>query len=142
MKNKRKHFLLVASIVILAISLPMTLWCITMVNKLANDRDFPLAGLGCFITAVLYLFSIIMGLIGLYGYMKNKLNLCKIIGYAMTIACVLTMFTLGPYLVFTILPLLFFSILYIVGSSNSFVQIIENKAGNRLKDIFRNLSRR
>ena len=44
-------------------ALPMLLWCLHLINTAALEYDY--AGLGCFIAAIVYLFSIATAIVGL-----------------------------------------------------------------------------
>lgn len=67
MDNPPKRVLLrVVSVLMLICALPMLLWCLNLIDNASMDYDY--AGAGCFGAAMVYAFSMVTAIAGLYGF--------------------------------------------------------------------------
>ena len=101
----------ISSILMIIFAIPMA--ALSMVFLDSASREFTYAGLGCLIMAIIYLFSIITGILGLVFSKKENKKACKIFGWIQLIASVSNIFLLLGYAVFLLPPIAILTILYL-----------------------------
>lgn len=111
----RKKLYIISSIIMLFIAIPMLLWCLFLINNASLDYDY--AGLGCFIVAIIYIFSIITAICGIV--FRNNTNfyfLCQTLGLLQLSGEIVMAFLLHTYAILTLPPLIIITILYLLSA--------------------------
>lgn len=125
MKNQKRVLLVVISILMIILAIPMTMWCLSLINSAALEYTY--AGVGCFAASILYLFSILTAIVGLVCAKKpTSLRWCRFFGYIQMLVIIISIIPLNAYAVITIPPLLILTILYLLGAKKSSLQAIQS----------------
>ena len=115
MYSKPKLTLLrISSLLMLLAALPMLPWCLSLINNAALDYDY--AGIGCFLAAIVYAFSVVTGILGLtFAGRLHRHRWCRTLAYIQLAAGVLLIFPLQAYTILTLPPLFIVTVLYLFG---------------------------
>lgn len=114
MKTKLKRILVqISSLLMLVCALPMILWCLNLINNAALDYEY--AGAGCFGAAMVYVFSVVTGIAGLFFSKKTyRYGWCRALAYIQIAAGIVLIIPLQSYSVLTLPPLFILTILYLL----------------------------
>lgn len=108
----KQIILRIVSVLMLLIALPMLMWCWHLINNAALEYDY--AGLGCFITGLVYTFSMVTAIVGLtFAGKPYRYGWCRAFAYIQLAAGLLLILPLNSYALITLPPLLILSILYL-----------------------------
>ena len=114
MKTKLKRILVqISSLLMLVCALPMILWCLNLINNAALDYEY--AGAGCFGAAMIYVFSMVTGIAGLFFSKKTyRYGWCRALAYIQIAAGIVLIIPLQAYAVLTLPPLFILTIFYLL----------------------------
>ena len=113
MSSKPKRILLrVSSALMMLAALPMLLWCLQLIENAALDYGY--AGVGCFATGIVYIFSMVTAVAGLaFAGKPYRHRWCRILGLIQLVAGVILIVPLLSYAVFTLPPLYILTVIYL-----------------------------
>lgn len=95
-------------------ALPMLLWCLNLIDNAALDYEY--AGAGCFVTGIVYVFSMVTAIAGLaFAERIHRLHWCRTLGLIQLTVGVLLIVPLRAYTALTLPPLFLLTILYLFG---------------------------
>lgn len=114
--QKSSLLFVISSVLMLLSALPMTMWCLSLIDTAALDRAFVYAGLGCFIAAIIYVFSLVTAIAGLtLPKRAHYLRWRRIPAQVQLAAGIALVAILLPYAVLVLPPLLVLTLLYLIG---------------------------
>ncbi len=115
MNSNTKLFLLrISSVMMLLVALPMLLLCLDLIDNAALDYTY--AGAGCFVTGLVYIFSIVTATAGLmFAGKPHWYHWCRTLGYIQLVTGFLLVCPLHSYATITLPPLYLTTVLYLVG---------------------------
>ena len=103
------------SVLMLLCALPMLWWCLKLINNAALDYDY--AGIGCFLAAMVYAFSMVTAIAGLvFAGKPHRHGWCRTLAYIQLAAGGLLIFPLRAYTILTLPPLFLLTGLYLFGA--------------------------
>lgn len=93
-------------------ALPMMVWCLGLINAAA--LDYPFAGVGCFGSALLYVYSMVTAITGIsFAKKQHYYKWCRTLAYIQLIIGTLLIIPLHAYTFLTLPPLFVFTIFYL-----------------------------
>jgi len=111
-RSLKPVLLRIFSALMLLCALPMLLWCLNLINSAALDYDY--AGIGCFLAAIVYAFSMVTAIAGLtFAGKPHRHGWCRTLAYIQLAAGVLLIFPLQAYTILTLPPLFLLTGLYL-----------------------------
>jgi len=114
METKNRTLLKVTCVLMILLGIPLAIWALFLVNQ--ATASFNYGGLGCFITAILCALLPFAGAAGLILISKDKVRVCRIIGWVFLAVCVPAVVLMREFTVLTLPVYLVLVILYINGS--------------------------
>lgn len=118
MKQHRSFILRISSGIMLAMALPMMLWCLSLIDQAALDHTY--AGAGCFALAMVYVFSMVTAIAGLvFAKRPYYYRWCRIMGYLQLAAMLILIWPMQAYSVLTMPPLITVTGFYLAGARES-----------------------
>ena len=111
--DRKPVLLIIASILMLLTAIPMTLWCLSLINSAALDYTY--AGAGCFVAAFLYNYSMVVAIAGLvFARRPYYHRWCRWLAFIQLAVGVLLIVPLSGYAALTLPPLFLFTIIYLI----------------------------